>query len=303
MEIRKPFLAMMTGLLALTQAADARSVAWEHDGIDSEWITSGNWDNKGSTPGTTRPDIAVFAGGRDQGEVNTTVRSDFPVDITMRNGSSLMIGADMESIQSFRIASTPSSGTTTLSHTAGTVGASGFLDLGVEGIAVYDLSGTAVLNLADRMIVYKSGVFSMSGSMASVTAGGSGLSIEGAGELQFTLDARGVGTIATTGSFSVDQANSILTIDASAFKGTGSFDLVTYESLEGRGFAKDNVSITGLGADRTGSVTYESQRMNLAIKAKAGAKGHYVDIPEPETYPLFVGLAMMAYVMVCGRRR
>lgn len=302
MQNRNSAFIMTTVLFALSQMADARSIAWDLGGTDSDWNTTDNWAQD-LLPGSERIDIAVFAGSNDQGAINTTVRSRFPVDLTMRNGASLVIRADAGNMRNLRLASTPSSGTTMVVHTAGAVTSSGFLGLGEKGSALYRISGMAALNLAEKVIVFDSGIFSLSGSGASVTVGERGFSLRGAGELMFTFDAAGIGRITTAGSFSVDRTNSRLTVDTSAFDGIGSFALVNYESLEGRGFANGNVSIAGLGAERTGSITYDRQRMNLDIKLKPGAKGHYVDIPEPGSYPLFAGLIMMAYVMLCGRRR
>lgn len=295
MDFRK--LCNLTAAVLLLQVADAIPVNWEYGGTDSEWNTAENWIGN-MLPGTERVDIAVFAGGKDIGEVNRTVRSAFPVDLTMRFGASLIIGADMKNLRNLRIASTESTGTTAIVHTSGTVTSSGFLKLGELGHAMYSISDTASLHLAKEVVVGESGVFSLSGSSASVSSGGAGFSLEGTGELQFTFDATGIGTIAATSKFSVDPANSKLTIDLSAFKGVGSFELVTFYSLEGPGFANENVSITGLGLGRTSSISYERGRMILEIKAR----GDYVDIPEPSSYPLLVGLAMMAYAIVLGRR-
>jgi hypothetical protein len=256
----KKILCALSVCLLMAGVAQAASIQWVGGGANSDWLTPENWSPAG-LPGATAIDTALIIQG-DVATVGSTVTSPYGVDITMRNGGQLTIGANMTSVRRMYLATTGTQANTTrVTHNSGTVTASQFVQLGLDAMgSVYEVgSSAAILNVGDYF------------------------TIGSTGDLKFTLDVSGAGKINVANAFTIDGANSKLTLDLSAFSGTGSFDLVTFGSVVGSFDAGNITGLTGLSGGRTASITYDSDSMILTV------------IPEPATLGLIgaVGIGLI----------
>ena len=174
-------------------------------------------------------------------------------------------------------------------HSAGTVAVNNNLIIGTDTDAPgssYDLSGTGVVTTGGNLTVGVNGALMLNGSNSSITVGDAtseDFTLQTTGHLKFTLDGSGIGTIGVKDIFTVNNTDSLLTMDLTAFSGTGSFDLVTFDSMSGT-FDSGNISgLTGLSGGRTASISYDADSMNLVI------------VPEPSSSALLgFGLGALA---------
>lgn len=282
------FLATTAALFALTQISDAATKHWAHgDAAPNEWSQPTRWTDS-ELPGTTTADTAIFS-GTDAAVVTGAVTFTEQVSLIVRSTSgvtpvSLAISADMGAFSTISIFDNGNvDQDTTVTHDAGTVTTTGNVSIG--GIAApagingqYFLSGTGVLNVGGALNLGQSGIFSIDGENASASA--ASLTMTTTAELAFAFDANGVGEISTTGAFTIDSADSLLTLDISAFDGMGTFDLVTFSSKSGA-FNPDN--ITGLGAlsgNRTATLGYDANSIFVTIDSSEPSPiqaAYYVD--------------------------
>jgi hypothetical protein len=261
--------------------AQAVNIGWDSGGgTDTEWSNPENWAMTYVPGNSNEVDRADLFSGSDDVTVTSDVTSPNQVDLLLRNNGNMTISANMSSLRVMNIGingGTAGLGTF-VKQTAGTVNASDVL-LGTDDTngGLYELSGSGALVLTGDTTIGANGKFSMIGNDASFNAGndaGDDFTMLTTGVLDFKLDASGIGTITVADTFSIDGTSSLLTLDLSAFSGTGSFDLVSFSSIAGT-FDVGNISgLDSLTGGRSASITYDADSMNLTV------------IPEPATLGL-----------------
>lgn len=282
-------LTIATTLLAFTQAADAANNGWDGQGATDDWNDATNWQND-VIPGASEADQAVF----DTGDSNApTADFSFTVasNVTVRRNVVITIGAgvDISNFDAWRLGANSGLDGGNIVMTGGSLTggnlavassptASNRSSLTVSGGSLTTSAGFNIGSLGD---------FNLSGNAATFDVGS--FEVKNDSVFNTTFDASGISTVATSGVFTIG-ATANLNLDLSAFSGTGTFDLVTFDSMTG---IYDSGSITGLGAlsgGRTASLGYDADSMFVTVA-----------VPEPGTYALLAGLTGLAFVML--RRR
>jgi hypothetical protein len=281
----------MGASLMIMGVAQAALIDWVGGGADTEWSNVDNWETT-YVPGNNGVvgDRAQFFAGTDVATVTSEVSSPDLVDIKLRNNGNITISANMTSLRNFEIGVDGGSVGfgTFIKQSAGTVTATGSLQLGTDDNngGLYELSGTATLDLGGATVIGANGKVSMIGSNASFAAGDATtdtFTMLTTGILDFQFDNSGIGTIAA-GAFTVDGTSSALTVAATASTTEGVYELVTFDSMVNT-FNTDNITITGLDTGLTGSITYDGNSMNLTV------------IPEPATIGM-LGLGAIITLLI-----
>lgn len=271
-------------MLGMVQAA-----TWDGGAGDGEFGTASNW-NDDLAPGTAKTTYVLTGGTQNVTNSMAVVRESGInyFNITMRNGATLDIQADLDiGLGTYGIGTT-GNGSATVTHSAGAVvGSSYKLGLSTGSLlATTALSGTASMALTNLELNGNS-LFSISGSDVSVAVSAD-LTMSDDGELAFDFGSAGINAISVGGIFTIDSDNSQLTIDATGMA-AGVYDLVTFQSQVGI-YDLDNITIFGLADDLSGSITYDADSMNLTV------------IPEPATIGM-LGLGTVVTVLLRKKRK
>lgn len=281
---RPRYTSEIVGLIALAfvaltlapAAANAQLMrtSWTNAAGDFEFTNAGNWTGL-EAPGL--PGNQPDSGGGEttnaiiQGAVTSNLNSNFtaanPFDVLIvRSGATLNIAADLNTNNSPILFGQSGGFTDTIGHTAGTVTATNLSigDGGGDGLATYTMSGGAI-NLSGAMSLTSGdgSTFILQGDTATVDVG-AGLSVNGASTLDFMLGASGVNAIDVTGTFTIDAADALLTVDGSSYTGDDNttIDLVQFGALVGT-FDADNVTLTGFA--KTATIGYDADSMFVSI--------------------------------------
>jgi hypothetical protein len=283
-------LTTLTVLLAVFQA-QAATIDFNGGGATTEWNVGTSWSG-GVAP--VNGDTARLQFG-DNATVTSTVNAG-SFNILQRNSGTLAIGANFKTVLTYDLG-TSGNGDTTTTHTDGLlVGRT--LKIGNDSStdiyeAKYTISG-GTTRFTTAVTISKNGIFEIDGNGGNIqfnNASASAVTM-GEGTISYKLGATGVSAITNLGSggsFNI-ASGSKLVIDASNYTGgISDIDLVTsYTNIVGS-FTESNISITGLEAGLSASITYDTGQVALSI------------IPEPGTYVMLGGLFALGFVMM--RRR
>lgn len=155
------------------------------------------------------------------------------------------------------------------------------------------IGGDATVNTINHIFLRPTGTFTVDGSDATISvnraAGTTGFEVVNDSEVNFTFDEGGISTVNIPDStMRFSGPDGILNVDATAFAGTGTFDLFTF----GGGYW--NTGFTTFGEEnltfadgRSGQVNYGDNNISLTI------------IPEPGT----IGLLGLGGLGLLRRRR
>lgn len=192
--------------------------------------------------------------------------------------------------------SADSTATSSLAITGGTLDA---LQIGIgarsggTGSGELIIGGDAVVNTGNHIFLRPTGTFTVEGSDASISLnrgpGTTGFEVVNDSEVNFVFDEGGITTVSIPEStMRFSGPDGILNVDATAFEGTGTFDLFTfgggYWSTGHTTFGQENLTFAD-GA--TGYLTYGDNSISLTV------------IPEPAT----VGLIGLGGLCLLRRRR